>query len=197
MIDEKILIKRLQDCVAASDNSNFTNGLLSAIDIIGRQDRIGNWIPCNERLPNVDEYGYGDFIVTIKGASEATELTYYESNKSWTDGIGNYYEVIAWQPFPKGYKENPEAVKNFADKRRFPILKTKESIPWEVVEKHRLQALVNHQQTIERLAERGGLSWYEMYYVINDIHFNTKLNISEEESKQKVLEIIKSEEAAK
>ncbi len=70
-----------------------------------------NWIPCNERLPNVGEYGYGDFIVTIKGASEATALTYYDSNKSWTDGIGNYYEVIAWKPFPEVYKENSEAAK--------------------------------------------------------------------------------------
>lgn len=37
------------------------------------------------------------------------------------------------------------------------------SVPWSFVEKFRQQALVNHDQTLERLAERGGLSPEEMY----------------------------------
>ncbi len=40
MIDEKTLIKRLKACVESSDNSNFTNGLLSAINIIEQQEKI-------------------------------------------------------------------------------------------------------------------------------------------------------------
>ena len=37
MIDEKKLIERLRRCVDVSDNSNFTNGILSAIDVVNRQ----------------------------------------------------------------------------------------------------------------------------------------------------------------
>lgn len=37
------------------------------------------------------------------------------------------------------------------------------SIPWDVAERFRQQAYYNHDQTLERLAERGGLSPAEMY----------------------------------
>ena len=36
-------------------------------------------------------------------------------------------------------------------------------VPWEFVEKFREQAEKNHDQTLERLAERGGLDPTEMY----------------------------------
>lgn len=42
-------------------------------------------------------------------------------------------------------------------------------IPWEVIEPHREQAQRNHRgQTLERLAERGGLCPVEMVSVLND-----------------------------
>jgi hypothetical protein len=44
------------------------------------------------------------------------------------------------------------------DEKWFP-----RSIPWEEAEKFRGQALRNHSQTLERLAERGGLSPEEIY----------------------------------
>jgi hypothetical protein len=60
--------------------------------------------------------------------------------------------------------ENPPA---------FPILKRrwndpKESVPWDAVEPHRAQAQRNHYQTLERLAQRGGLSWSELLAVLQD-----------------------------
>jgi hypothetical protein len=36
-------------------------------------------------------------------------------------------------------------------------------VPWEFVERFRAQAEKNHDQTLERLAERGGLDPTEMY----------------------------------
>lgn len=52
--------------------------------------------------------------------------------------------------------------------RRFPILHDVEikSVPWAVVEPHRAQAITNHHQSIERLAERGGLSPCETVAII-------------------------------
>lgn len=57
--------------------------------------------------------------------------------------------------------------------RRFPIMMTgkdgknvKAAISWEVAELFRAQALRNHGQTLERLAERGGLAWEEAAWAL-------------------------------
>ncbi len=39
-------------------------------------------------------------------------------------------------------------------------------VPWEFIEPHEGQALSNHDQTLRRLADRGGLSPQEMIAVI-------------------------------
>jgi hypothetical protein len=62
---------------------------------------------------------------------------------------------------------------------RFPILCPKrtvrgcphncpQSIPFDAIEPHRRQAMHNHSQTLERLAQRGGLSVKELYAVMHD-----------------------------
>ena len=53
----------------------------------------------------------------------------------------------------------------------FPILGENKGVafvPWSLVEPHQAQAMKNHRQTLERLAERGGLSWPELVAVISD-----------------------------
>lgn len=45
------------------------------------------------------------------------------------------------------------------------------SIPWELIEPHEQQALKNHDQTLDRLAQRGGLSPQEMIAVLSDKHW--------------------------
>ena len=117
MIDEKELIKQLQQCINTSDNSNFTNGLLSAVDIVNQQPKIGEWILCSKRLPEEPEEiptedepieemmlngKFQECIVIIWGVDEAITL-YYIGNNEWYDGISGetYYKVIAWQPMPK------------------------------------------------------------------------------------------------
>ncbi len=54
--------------------------------------------------------------------------------------------------------------------RRFKVLNSKprETIPWSAIEPHRKQAERNHYQTLERLNERGGLSWAELYMALTD-----------------------------
>lgn len=42
------------------------------------------------------------------------------------------------------------------------------SLPFDLVEPHRAQAMKNHSQTLERLAERGGLSIAELFAVLHD-----------------------------
>lgn len=41
-------------------------------------------------------------------------------------------------------------------------------LPWEMIEPHAKQAYSNHSQTLERLAERGGLSPCEAVAILED-----------------------------
>ena len=56
--------------------------------------------------------------------------------------------------------------------KKFPILGTNESIDWNLIEPHEKQAMENHcGQTLEQLARRHGLSWYELLCVLLDKPF--------------------------
>lgn len=41
-------------------------------------------------------------------------------------------------------------------------------IPYNIIAPHEAQAMRNHSQTLQRLAERGGLGWMEILAVLND-----------------------------
>jgi hypothetical protein len=75
---------------------------------------------------------------------------------------------------------------------KFPILGSnpKEYIPLDIIKQHENQAIINHSQTLKRLAERGGLSWNETLLVLKDERFNYKTQLSEIDAKIKVLEMI-------
>lgn len=54
-------------------------------------------------------------------------------------------------------------------RRLFPILKGEGAkIDYQLVADHAEQAKKNHYQSVERLAERGGLSWCELYAVLHN-----------------------------
>ena len=76
--------------------------------------------------------------------------------------------------------------------KEFPILKSNgETIPWESIASHKAQALINHGQSLEKLASRGGLSWCEALAVLRDSKFIT---MPEEEAKEKVLVLLPNQE---
>lgn len=55
-----------------------------------------------------------------------------------------------------------------------PILQRPDyHLPWALIEPHAAQAMRNHGQTLERLAERGGLGFSEAYCVLNDLGLHT------------------------
>lgn len=73
-----------------------------------------------------------------------------------------------------------------AEQRRFPILDAPagcpKSVPWSLVEPHAAQAASNHGgQTLERLAERGGLCPSELYAVVHDQRWRSGLRPRAEE----------------
>ncbi len=56
-----------------------------------------------------------------------------------------------------------------ANRKQFPILGTPGvTVDWQLVHDHGRRAKANHFQTVERLAERGGLSWGELHAVLHN-----------------------------
>lgn len=51
---------------------------------------------------------------------------------------------------------------------QFQIIGTPWCVPFGAVSAHRQQCKTNHGQTPERLRERGGLAWSELYAVLGD-----------------------------
>lgn len=77
---------------------------------------------------------------------------------------------------------------------KFPILSKNgyEYIPYGVIAAHEKQALKNHSgQTLQILASRGGLSWFEAYAVLTDTDIFSLKYISQEYYREKVLDIVK------
>ena len=56
-----------------------------------------------------------------------------------------------------------------SERQTFPILGNGGArIDWQLVLDHGEQAKQNHNQSVTRLAERGGLSWCELHAVLHD-----------------------------
>lgn len=53
-------------------------------------------------------------------------------------------------------------------------------IPWAAIEKHGLQAMRNHGQSLERLAQRGGLSPCEAVAIIEDRRWKRMADVDAE-----------------
>ena len=52
-------------------------------------------------------------------------------------------------------------------------------VPYSLVEAHDAQAQSNHSQTLERLAQRGGLSPLEVWCIVNDKKWHDKGDMTE------------------
>jgi len=76
--------------------------------------------------------------------------------------------------------------------RRFPILGTGETVPWSFVEPHREWAMKHHYQTLERLAERGGLSWGELRHVVNHLSWRTDAPMKDEQARVVMLAALRA-----
>lgn len=72
------------------------------------------WIPCSERLPELDEDGYSQKVLACYGNCSGCDILEYRA----TEGIGKWYigdmddspedigvMVLAWMPLPEPYKE--------------------------------------------------------------------------------------------
>ncbi len=102
MIDEKKLIKDLQTYFLC--NYIHKNDLA---EVIAKQPKVGEWIPCSERLPEepvFDEKGY-----LVQQDNVVEPYSAYWDGQKWTDSCGDDCgNIIAWQPLPQPYREKVE-----------------------------------------------------------------------------------------
>lgn len=79
-----------------------------------------------------------------------------------------------------------------SEERRFKVLGTKppETIPWAFAETFRQQAHRNHSQTLERLNERGGLSWEEIRTAMSGRDWHQIQHLTNDQARPVVLLVI-------
>lgn len=107
LIDEKKLIEELRkyadELGTVRGEIELANGVLKAISIINEQPKVGEWIPCSERLPK----HYGQYLITAINDCGGVymDVSYYDSQyKSFSpDGVEDDI-AIAWMDLPKMYE---------------------------------------------------------------------------------------------
>lgn len=111
MIDEKKLIEEFEkwhDSIENSMSGDFVRSILKVV--IGKikgQPKVGEWIPCSEKLP--EEAGF--YIVTKRQKSGEIQValgSYRPLFNEWS-GNGNFKDVLAWMPLPEPYREDDES----------------------------------------------------------------------------------------
>lgn len=95
-------------------------------------------------------------------------------------------ENNGWEAMLAAAPPPPEIGEEIAPTRMFPVLHSTsrplpsaypKEIPWATLEPHAAQAVKNHDQTLERLAQRGGLGWSEIEMILLDRPWDGKMFI--------------------
>ena len=78
--------------------------------------------------------------------------------------------------------------------RRYPVHSSDrrqlESVPWAMLEEHAYQVESNHGQTLERLAERGGLGLTEIVAAVEGKRLRDVRGMSEDSALERVRELV-------
>ena len=107
MIDEKKLIAEIKDYIeeySGIDENGMHNlklcAMMEALGLVEQQEKVGEWIPCSERMP--DRSGYD--LVTLKVSSISfVSIKYFNKFCFRWEDIGNG-KITAWQPLPKPWR---------------------------------------------------------------------------------------------
>ena len=137
MVDEKKLIEEIgeytisvygcdiNDIIAFQTNNEsksayIVQGICEAIDFIEEQPKVGEWIPCSERVPELhrvdmesegEYYMISDSVIITDG--ERVSISEYEIDdgdcRGWlAHDFEEIEDVIAWMPIPEPYRQGEE-----------------------------------------------------------------------------------------
>lgn len=107
MIDEKKLIKRFKKLKGTDALSNMF--ITDVIKEIKQQPKVGEWIPCSERLP---QKACECFLVWLD--SRVFDIAIWKESGGFCPWYAYYFEdvpsewegnVLAWMPQPEPYSE--------------------------------------------------------------------------------------------
>lgn len=106
MIDEKKLKKELAElslkCPYSVLDERFalyTECFEKAICLLKEQPKVGEWIPCNERLPEEREF------VIVLAKNHGMDIGCLTDNEWYCSGYElSLNKIIAWMPLPESYK---------------------------------------------------------------------------------------------
>ena len=108
MIDEKKLIKDLEETVRVSVKAGDCTarkllGLFMVV--ITSQPKVGEWVPCGERLPKVK----GHYLVTISDSDgERVDTHSFDPAYPRDREIWRFGKITAWKPKPEPWKGETE-----------------------------------------------------------------------------------------
>lgn len=96
MIDEKKLIAEIREKIrpeSFGEQCNSLDVIYAMLQLIDEQPKVGEWIPCSERLPEEARA----IEVTMYDGSRAIGH-FYNRLDTWFDSInGGFIDVIAWK----------------------------------------------------------------------------------------------------
>lgn len=91
-----------KEILSILDNAKDDRGAIPMRLIRQAFDKLPDWIPVSERLPEESEY----YIITANdGVGHRTTFAKFQKKaKSWElTGARSYWKVIAWMPLPTPY----------------------------------------------------------------------------------------------
>ncbi len=75
-------------------------------------------------------------------------------------------------------------------RKKWVALGCPESVPWDFLAPHEAQAQANHDQTLERLAERGGLDPTEMVCILEGWSWHKAASLTLEQAIPRLNELL-------
>lgn len=123
MIDEKKLINELKKIFESDEeniNCTLSDFAYHVFDCIEEQQKVGEWIPCSERLPEMhreDMEAEGEYYMisnpVIVTDGQQIYIAEYEDDidyrYGWHSLDGEDYDnIIAWMPLPNPYRPEKE-----------------------------------------------------------------------------------------
>lgn len=107
-IDEKKLIECLahdMSCFETDDKkiSQLYVRVDDMVRMINGQPKIGGWIPCSERLPEIEQ----TVLLSLRSLDVSVGFRANTDGYFYTEGEGYvlYENVLAWQPLLEAYHE--------------------------------------------------------------------------------------------
>ena len=111
MIDEKKLIAEIREYIdeyKELDMQGVRNlkwcAMMEALELVESQPKVGEWIPCSERLPETDDV----VLITVSNIDNnklfVTPAVYQHPFFCTWNALAPEDKVIAWQPLPEPWE---------------------------------------------------------------------------------------------